>query len=85
MKGPPGGVPEGCNADSNYFRVLTCSATAFASSAESVIAFLWGAFLLSSPFVSRSVIWSALRLMPFTAGPILPWPSGPWQAVHFAL
>lgn len=57
----------------DYFSVFTYSATALASSAESpAIAFLCGAFFASWPLVSRSVICSVLRLMPFTAGPIFP-------------
>src|SRR3954471_10361930 len=47
--------------------------------------FLCGAFLASSPLVSRSVICPEVRALPFKAGPILPWPSGPWQEPHFAL
>src|SRR5580704_4963796 len=40
-----------------YFRLFTYSATALASSAATpATAFLWGAFLASSPLVSRSVI-----------------------------
>src|SRR5208337_22818 len=56
-----------------YFRVLTYAATALASSAESPpIAFLCGAFLASSPVVSRAVIWSAVRAVPASFGPTLP-------------
>src|SRR5215469_6007561 len=46
---------------------------------------LWGDFFCGSPFLIRLTMSSALRLIPFSAGPTLPSPLAPWHDAHFDL